>query len=325
MEGDGAETGLADLLAALKRRSGRSYEALARRSGVSRSTLHRWCTGQSVSDRFALVERYARVCGADRGELTRLRRCWVLLTEAARPVTGPGPLARPAQLPSRLAAFTGRRAALAALDALVDDRCDGPADGVSVVAVTGMAGVGKTTLAVRWAHQNRELFPDGQLYVDLRGFDPAARPLNPADAVRGFLEALGTPGPRLPIGADAQVGLYRSLLAERRMLVLIDNARDADQVRPLLPGTPGCLALVTSRSRLIELIATDAAHPVALDPLTDDEAHELLRRRLGEHRCGGEPQAVARIVRECAGLPLALTLAAARAVASPAFPLAAFA
>src|SRR5262249_53133939 len=149
---------------------------------------------------------------------------------------------------------------------------------VVICAIGGTAGGGKTALAVHWAHRVRGRFPDGQLYVNLRGFDPGGQAVAPDGAGRGFLDALGVGPPRVPGGLDAQVGLYRSLLAERRMLVVLDNARDAAQVRPLLPGAPGCLAVVTSRDRLTGLVAAGGAHPLAVDLLSSDEARELLAR-----------------------------------------------
>ncbi len=218
---------------------------------------------------------------------------------------------RPAQLPSDVHGFTGRTSQLAHLDALLDSAQTPSA--VVITAVSGTAGVGKTALATHWAHRVRARFPDGQLYVNLRGYHPTGRIMEPFDAVRGFLHALGVPHERVPPEPDTQVGLYRSLLADRRMLVVLDNAREAEQVRPLLPGAPGCLTLVTSRNRLTGLIVTEGAHSVALDVLPREEARELLARRLGRDRVDAEPEAVDRIVTACARLPLALTIAAARA------------
>ena len=183
--------------------------------------------------------------------------------------------------------------------------------------MSGMAGVGKTALAVHWAHQVAGRFPDGQLYVNLRGFDPAGTVATPGEVVRSFLDALDVPAQRIPAGLDAQTALYRSVLADRRMLVLLDNARDAEQVRPLLPGTPGCLVLVTSRNQLTGLIAGAGAVPLPLDLLNPDEARDLLARRVGVDRIAAEPAAVDEIIERCARLPLALAIVAARA-ATPA-------
>ena len=238
----------------------------------------------------------------------------------------------PAQLPPAVPAFAGRAAELADLDALVEgamregqpqSRPGRPAAMV-ISAVSGTAGVGKTALAVHWAHRVAAQFPDGQLYANLRGFDPGGA-AEPGEAVRGFLDALGVPAARVPEGLPAQAGLYRSLLAGKRLLVVLDNARDAEQVRPLLPGAPGCLAVVTSRDRLAGLVATAGAVPLALDLLSAADARDLLTRRLGAERVAAEPGAVIDIIARCSRLPLALSIAAARAATSPGFPLAAVA
>jgi len=228
----------------------------------------------------------------------------------------PAVSAVPAQLPADVRGFAGRADHLAELDAIVATAGD-EATAVVISAIAGTAGVGKTAFAVHWAHRAVKRFPDGQLYVNLRGFDPSGSVLEPADAVRGFLDALCVPPERIPANPDAQAALYRTLLADKRMLVLLDNARDAEQVRPLLPGAPGCLVLVTSRNRLTGLIATIGAHPVSLDLLTPDEARDLLSRRLGAHRIAAEPEAVDRLVSCCARLPLALATVAARAATHP--------
>jgi tetratricopeptide (TPR) repeat protein len=188
---------------------------------------------------------------------------------------------------------------------------------VVISAIGGTAGVGKTALAVRWAHQVADRFPDGQLYVNLRGFDPGGHVMDPADAVRRFLDALNVSPERIPVDLDAQAALYRSQLAGKRMLVVLDNARDTAQVRPLLPGARTCLVVVTSRNQLTGLIAADGAHPITLDLLTDDEGRQLLIRRLGVDRVAAEPAAVEQIITRCAHLPLALALVAARAAVSP--------
>jgi DNA-binding SARP family transcriptional activator/tetratricopeptide (TPR) repeat protein len=229
----------------------------------------------------------------------------------------------PRQLPSPVRLFAGRAAELAALDALLEDE---PFGGTVVIStIDGSAGIGKTTLAVRWAHQVRDRFPDGQLYVNLRGFDPSGSVMSAAEAVRRFLDAFAVPPHRIPESLDAQVDLYRSLLADRRILVLLDNARDAGHVRPLLPGSSTALVVVTSRDQLTSLVAAEGAHPLALDVLTEADAWELLRRRLGKDRVDAEPDAVDEIVAKCARLPLALAIVAARAAYHPSFPLASIA
>ncbi|WP_433231964.1 ATP-binding protein [Micromonospora sp. CA-248260] len=227
----------------------------------------------------------------------------------------------PRQLPATVRHFAGRSAALATLTALLAEPA-GPPGTVPISTICGTAGVGKTTLAVHWAHQVTDRFPDGQLYVNLRGYDPDAPALAPAEAVAGFLEALAVPPERIPVGLASQAALYRSLLADRRMLVLLDNARDADQVRPLLPSSPGCLVLVTSRNQLPGLVTAEGARPLLLDLLSPAQGRELLSRRLGAVRVAAEPQAVDRIVAAAAGLPLALAIVAARAATHPDFPLA---
>jgi tetratricopeptide (TPR) repeat protein len=220
----------------------------------------------------------------------------------------------PAQLPPVPAAFVGRTAEVARLDRVA--RC---------AVISGSAGTGKTTLALHWAHRAAARFPDGQLYVNLRGFGPSGTALEPAEVVRGFLRAFGISGRRLPADPDAQIGLYRSLLAGKRVLVVLDNARDVDQVRPLLPGAAGCAAVVTSRSHLTALVATQDATAVILAQLSTEESRDLLASRLGAERTMAEPDAVEEIVTRSARLPLALAIVAARAATHPAFPLAALA
>jgi DNA-binding SARP family transcriptional activator/tetratricopeptide (TPR) repeat protein len=238
------------------------------------------------------------------------------------------PTPTPAQLPLAVPGFTGRSAELSSLDALLprDARPD-PARGapMTIAAISGTAGVGKTALAIRWAHQVAERFPDGQLYVNLQGFEPGGTAVDPGQALRGFLEALGVPAGRIPADLAGQTGLYRSLLARKRVLIVLDNARSAEQARPLLPGSPGCLTIVTSRDQLAGLIAAEGARCLPLDLLSTADARELLTHRLGADRMAAEPEAADSIVAACARLPLALTVAAARAAVNPAFPLAAVA
>ena len=162
-------------------------------------------------------------------------------------------------------------------------------------AIDGMPGAGKTTLAVHWAHLVADRFPDGQLYVNLRGFDPGGA-LGPAEVLSGFLPALGVTPPQVPADLDGRAALYRSLLAGQRVLVVLDNARDVAQVRPLLPGSPGCMVIVTSRNRLASLAASDGARTLTLDVFSAADAREALARRLGADRVAAEPAAVEEII-----------------------------
>ena len=229
----------------------------------------------------------------------------------------------PAQLPHRIADFIGRDAELSRLDALVGRGNSDIENGIVITVITGTAGVGKSALAVYWAHKIRHQFPDGQLYVNLRGFGPAESAMEPVEAIHGFLDAFAMPSDRIPLDLDERAALYRSILADLRVLVVLDNARDVDQVRPLLPGSPGCVVVVTSRNQLMSLVAADGAHPVALDLLSAEEARHLLSRKLNPERVEAEPASAGGIIEACAGLPLALAIAAARAAANPRLPLSA--
>ncbi|MEN3299532.1 BTAD domain-containing putative transcriptional regulator [Pseudonocardia sp.] len=231
----------------------------------------------------------------------------------------PPAAATPRQLPAAVASFTGREPELRTLGGLLDGITD-DAGLVLISAIDGTAGVGKTALAVHWAHRVATRFPDGQLYVNLRGYD-AQRPLTPAAALAGFLRALGVSGRDVPVDVDERAGRYRSLLSGRRVLVVLDNAGTADQVRPLLPGSGGCVVVVTSRDPLAGLVARDGARRIDLDALPAEEAMALLRALIGG-RADADPGSTATLARQCAGLPLALRLAAERAAASPAEPLA---
>jgi Tfp pilus assembly protein PilF len=219
----------------------------------------------------------------------------------------------PRQLPSPTRDFVGRAAELAALTTFAE----GAAGPLAISTVAGGGGVGKTALAVHWAHQVADRFPDGQLYLNLRGFDPSGAPMPPGEAIRNLLDAFGVPAEQLPTSLDAQAGLYRSLIAGRRMLVLLDNARDSDQVRPLLPGTSGCLVLVTSRNRLTGLITGHGARHLPIDVLPDPQARSLLSARLGADRIAGEPAATDEILAYCGGVPLALSIVAGRVQTEP--------
>lgn len=226
-----------------------------------------------------------------------------------------------AQLPPDLRGFAGRIDELRRLDEFAATADEQPTV-VTIAAVAGTAGVGKTALAVHWAHRVAARFPDGQLFVNLRGFDATGTLTHPAEAIRGFLEALGVPANQLSTSLDALIGLYRSHLSGKRILIVLDNARDAEQVRPLLPGAPGCLVLVTSRNQLTSLVAAEAAQAMRLDLLTDTEARQLLAQRLGQQQVDTQPEAVADIIASCERLPLALGIVAARAAIHAHQPLA---
>lgn len=229
----------------------------------------------------------------------------------------------PQQLPASPPHFTGRADELSRLNrSLGKQQANGE---LAISTITGTGGVGKTWLAVRWAHLVADAFPDGQLYINLRGFDRTRAGIDPTTAIRGFLDALGTSTDSMPSEGDALAAFYRSALAGKRVLLVLDNARDADQVRPLLPGSPGCLVIVTSRNHLSALAATDGATPLALDLMSPADARELLRRRVGADRVAGEPAATATIIERCARLPLALAIVASRAAINPSFSLAALA
>lgn len=242
----------------------------------------------------------------------------------AVPVSRRGWPVIPRQLPAPSRLFTGRAAERSRLTAALDEHEQSP-DQVAICAISGAAGAGKTSLALHWSHQNLDRFPDGQLWVNLRGFGPAGEPMSCELAVRGFLAALGADPAAIAAGQEAHVGLYRSLMAGKRMLVVLDNARDSAQAIPLLPGSPGCTVLVTSRRQLTGLVIGHGARLLDLDVLPEREARDLLARHLGADRMDAEPDAVAELLTCCAGLPLAISSVAARAAAHPGFPLAALA
>jgi DNA-binding SARP family transcriptional activator/Tfp pilus assembly protein PilF len=229
----------------------------------------------------------------------------------------------PAQLPLDAKGFAGRRDELRTLDAMLPSARAGDAgEAVPVVVISGTAGVGKTALAVRFGHQVARHFPDGQLYVSLRGPDPGLPPMAPGEALRFFLDALGVPAHRIAAPAEERAALFRSLVDGKRVLIVLDNASSAAQVRPLLPGSPGCLVVVTSRNQMAGLVAAEGATPLTLDVLSDTDADDMLARRLGRGRVAAEPGAAEEIIAACAGLPLALSIAAGRAVGRPKRPLA---
>jgi DNA-binding SARP family transcriptional activator/tetratricopeptide (TPR) repeat protein len=272
------------------------------------------------------VEPGAEIRGLHQGILGRNQKRDLALSPEAGLVklagtVGYAPLVVPRQLPADVTAFTGRARELAELDRLlaVGERGDvggGSAPAV-ISAITGTAGVGKTALAVRWAHQVAERFPDGQLYLNMRGYDPG-QPMPAPDALAGFLRTLGVPGRDIPAEEEERAALYRSLLAGRRMLVVLDNASEVEQVRPLLPGAAGCVVAVTSRDSLGGLVARHGAARLDLDLLPLPDAVGMLQALIGS-RVDDDPAAAAALADRCSRLPLALRLAAELAAArSPA-------
>jgi DNA-binding SARP family transcriptional activator len=258
--------------------------------------------------------------GIDPGpELRRLQEAILrndpALDAAAAPAAAPA--AVPAQLPADIAGFTGRAAQLKQLGELLPEA--GDADhhhGVPIALITGCAGIGKTALAVHWGHRMRPHFPDGQLYVNLRGHAPTPA-LRPIEALAQLLPGLGVPIEEVPVSLEQATALYRSRLSDRRMLVVLDNAETADQVRPLLPGSARCLVVVTSRNRLSGLVARDGARRVDVEVFASDEALALLADVLGPERIAAEPDAAKELVERCAYLPLALRIAAANVLDAP--------
>jgi DNA-binding SARP family transcriptional activator len=228
----------------------------------------------------------------------------------------------PRQLPTGAAHFTARAGELRVLDTL-RERVGSVEGTVAIAAISGTAGVGKTTLALHWAHQNVHRFLDGQLYVNLRAFGPSSAPMKAADAIRSFLDALGIRRDRRPRGLEAQAAFYRTVLADKRILVVLDNAADEDQVRPLLPGAEGCLVLITSRRRLAGLATREGATLLTLDVLSQSEALELLAGRLGDALTANAAEAANQLASLCGRLPLALSIAAVRAAETPSSGLAA--
>jgi tetratricopeptide (TPR) repeat protein/transcriptional regulator with XRE-family HTH domain len=310
--GDADPKVFGDMVRGHRRRAAVTQEELAVRAGVSCRTVREIEAGRVGDPRPATVRQLA-----DALDLTGPQRHAFISAAYDRQPDRPPADPVPAQLPADVAGFTARADALSRLDALVT----GAAGSVVIAAISGTAGVGKTALAVHFAHRVAGRFPDGQLYVNLHGFDPAGSPLAPSEVIHRFLDALGVAGNRRPTDLDAQATMYRSLVATRRLLIVLDNARDSDQVRPLLPGMGTCLVLVTSRRQLTGLVAGHDAHPVGLDVLSDDEARQMLERRLGRSRTAAEPDAVGEIIAHCVHLPLALAVAAAGAATNPRLPL----
>jgi DNA-binding SARP family transcriptional activator/tetratricopeptide (TPR) repeat protein len=302
------------LLPELRARS-RTHPLNERVTGHLMLALHR--AGQTGD----ALEEYSRIRRALLDELaiepsTRLRQLQqeLLTTE---PVRGPVPQ----QLPAATVSFVGRERALKQLSTALADEAQ-PAT-IAVSAVGGVGGIGKTALVLHWAHDNLGRFPDGQLFVDLQGFDPSEPPLSADRAMSTVLQALGVE--RIPSEPQARTGLYRTMLAGKRLLLILDNAKDSTQVTPLLPGTAGGAVIVTSRNRLGGLVTRHGAVPVDLDALEPADARDLLLRQIGADRASAEPKAFEELLAHCAGLPLALAIVVARAAGRPDLPLSALA
>jgi tetratricopeptide (TPR) repeat protein/transcriptional regulator with XRE-family HTH domain len=299
-----------------QRKSARlTQEELAERAGLSARTISYLESGKVASPHQQTVQLLAdalELTGQDHAAFLQAARLGPQWTTPEPPAT-PGVRA-PAQLPPDVYAFTGRDEELRRLDSLAGS--DGAGAGTVVVsAIAGMAGVGKTALAVHWAHRVADRYPDGQLYVDLRGYDSAA-PLPPGDALAGILRTLGTPSDRIPFELPERAALYRTLLAGRRMLLLLDNVSQVDQARWLLPGTASCLVLVTSRDSLGGLVVRHGARRLTLDLLPPGDAVALLRTLIGD-QVDADPAGARALVECCARLPLALRIAAELAATRP--------
>ncbi|WP_033433789.1 AfsR/SARP family transcriptional regulator [Saccharothrix syringae] len=283
------------------------------RGGRRHEALHRY---------EALRAALAEELGVDPGPALRELHQRILTADPALAAPEPAPAAPatpvPRQLPAAPASFTGRDRELAEL-------VDAHAGAGVLTAISGPGGIGKTWLALHWSHRFADRFPDGQLFVNLRGFDPGGQPAPPEAVLRGFLEALGVAPHAVPTGLDTLTARYRSLLADKRVLVVLDNARDTEQVVPLLPGTAAATVLVTSRDRLTGLVGAHSAHALLLDVLSPAAARALLAHRLGDARLTAEPDAVRDLIARCAGLPVALGIVAARATVHPDLPLATWA
>jgi transcriptional regulator with XRE-family HTH domain len=292
---------------------GLSQEELADQSGLSVRAIANMERGLTARPHGRSVRSLADALGLPGPERLQLHRASRVIGDgSATDLTH----SVPCELPGRVRHFTGRAPELAELS---DMSAGGEVRTVAICVVGGPAGAGKTALAVHWAHQAAARFGDGQLHVNLRGYDPG-EPVAVADVLAGFLRALGVPGPEIPDETEQRAALYRSRLAGRRVLVVLDNARDAEQVRLLLPGGLPCVAVVTSRDALAGLVAADGAIRLDLDVLPLADAVALLRSLIGP-RADADP-ATAQLAGLCARLPLALRIAAELAVARPAVPLA---
>ncbi len=309
-----------ELVAGLAARAA-EYPLDERVAGHYLLALHRaGRTAEALARYRRLRDRLVEELGTDPGAVLQELHRQILAADPAIAVPAEaepaGRYATPHQLPAAPTPFVGRGEMLAELDAT-------SGAGTTVIsAVAGAGGIGKTGLALQWAHRRLDRFPDGQLFVDLRGFSPDGKAMEPAVALRGFLETLGVEPGRLPSDTHARAALFRSLVAGKRMLLLLDNAVDSAQVTPLLPGSESCTVVVTSRDLLPGLLTGHAAHHLPLDVLSSGEARALLTGKLGVARAGVEPAAVDDLVRLCEGFPLALNIVAGYAQTRPRLPLA---
>ena len=302
------------LLMTALHRAGRTAEALT----VFREARRRLIAELGIEPGGELVELHRQLLGGRAGNGSRAARTASVAAapsrDGARPDQGdlvePGTVV-PRQLPAAVPGFVGRRAELSVLDDLLSDP-----EAADIAVVCGPPGAGKTSLAVHWAHRVRDRFPDGQLFVDMRGFHQGPRrPV--AEALALSLVAFGVPAERIPVEPDAQVALYRSVLAGRRILLILDNVADPGQVRPLVPGGPGCLVVATSRDRLSGLVARDGARRLTVDVLSPDDAVKVLAGAAGSVRVGDDPDGARELARLCGNLPLALRIAGARLADRP--------
>ena len=331
---------VAALLRDLRRRQARTtgepvltYRQLATRTGWSRGIIGEYLTGNVLAptDRFDDLVQLLGATAREQGVLATARdRAEDAGRERASPKRSATPVIRPRQLPADIPVFAGRVEQSTQIDRLFA-RPAGEAPGV--VVITGPAGMGKTAFAVRTAHARAIDYPDGQLFLNLRGFDPNYRPMTASGGLRKLLEALGVPPAAVPVDVDSRSAMFRDMLSDRAMLIVLDNAIDAAAVRPLLPGGSAHLVLVTSRNQLASLVSLDGANPISMPPLTTAESREVLNRRLFARRAAdpgpldqdADVTAIDEMVLACGGLPLAIVIVGARAAINPEFPLPALA
>lgn len=323
-----AETCFGGLLRRYRLASGLSQEELAQRAGLSVRAVANMERGRTARPYRRSVWLLAEALALPDQQRAQLARASRLVTDEG---LMPGPAAvketmtvveaeplviAPRQLPATVPHFVGRDDELLGLNTMLDDASD-TGETVAISAIGGSAGVGKSTLAVHWAHQVASRFPDGQLYLNLRG--SSSQPMAPREALARLLRDLGADPEAVPAEEEERAARYRSLAAGRRLIIVLDDACDAAHVRPLMPGTAGCAVVVTSRSSLHDL---QPARLVDLSGMSDADAAALLARIVGAQRCESEPEAVRAVLAACAGLPLAIWIAAARLVARPSWSIA---